>query len=134
MEWINPAHGKQRTDLDEILKTNMLLLTLDSIGTDTSVYSGTLYNSVEDKDFYLITTDGKLFDGSVSCNKTRQKDRVTNRMIRINTVLGDAGEVVAFQFVVLFKDGTMIDARGDYARTSLKIIRRNKLTDRGAIR
>ena len=121
MEWIDPKTGIRSEE--EIMKANKILSSLSLIGEDSSLYDSKLVNLVTKDDLYILTSNGKVYPGgSVKCKQTKQKDKIEKNTIK--PVLNEDSNTL--QFIAFFKDGTMIDARGHYARNNLKMIRRGK--------
>lgn len=131
MEWINPEYGTNRTR-DEIISDNGIKMSLDEYGSNTSLYAASLAPNITYKDMYIMTIDGKAYPGdSVQCIKTKTKDVITNKTV--NVIISSMNGVSVLQFIAFFKDGTQIDARGDYARTSLRIFKKKKRV-KGAVK
>ena len=122
MEFIDQAVGIRSNE--QILQANHVLSSLDKYGTDTSLYDISLLDMVTNKEYYVRTRDGRIYNGSVKCTETKQKDNL-NRCKFVINVLTIAGKEV-FQFMLLFPDGTWIDARGHYAATRLRIVQRRR--------
>lgn len=120
MEYIDKSVGL-RTE-EEIEKVNGILDSLDKYGTDTSLYSMELIHQITDKEKYVLTKDGKLYNGAVKCLQTKQKDKLVSKDVKIVVHVDDNNTPKYFQFMVWFNDGTQIDARGYYARNSLKVV------------
>lgn len=124
MEWINPDYSTDRTR-DELIADNGIKMSLDEYGANTSLYSASLAPNITYKDMYIMTRDGKAYPGdSVQCIRTKTKDVLTNKTV--NVIINNMDGVSVLQFMAFFKDGTQIDARGDYARTSLRIFKKKK--------
>jgi hypothetical protein len=117
MEYPNST-GKRTQE--EILKANGILYDLDAVGKDTSLYSLSILNKVTNDDLYVLTKDGKIKTGGIKCVKTKQKDKLVSGMVKVVIV----PKYDCFMFVATMPDGTDFDARGQYARTSLRIIRK----------
>lgn len=120
MEFIDKTIGIRSKE--QILAANKVLTSLDDFGTDTSLYDISLLDMITKKEYYVRTRDGRIYNGSVKCAMTKQKDSLSRCKFVINVTEMDGKEV--FQFMLLFPDGTWIDARGQYAATRLKIVQR----------
>lgn len=121
MEWIDEETGIRTTK--EIVAANEILTSLDEYGKDTSIYALHLLDAVDQEELYLLTSKGKLYNGGVMCKYTKTKDRINSKDIVVNLITNNTGLGLGFQFLLTFKDGTSIDARGLYARTALKVLR-----------
>lgn len=121
MEYIDKAVGIRTND--EILAANNVLMSLDEYGEDTSLYDIGLLDTVTSKEYYVRTKDGRIYNGSVKCSETKQKDNLSKCRFVVNVVKTVGGREV-FQFMLVFPDGTWIDARGRYAATKLRVVQR----------
>lgn len=120
MEWINPEH--EQRDPEQIVADTEVCQRLDAYGNDTSIYAIDLLPELNQKEVYVLTSDGRVYPGgSVKCMQTQQKNKITKDTVRV--VVDKQNNV--FQFIAVLDD-TMIDARGNYARTQLKSIRKGK--------
>jgi hypothetical protein len=117
MKYIDPIGIRPQ---EEIVKVNGILHDLNAIGDDTSLYTLSLLDKVTNDDLYILTRDGKIRTGGIRCLKTGQRDKVIRGTVKIVIV----PKYNCFMFVATMPDGTEFDARGQYARTSLKIIRK----------
>lgn len=120
MEFIDSTVGIRSNE--QILQANKVLNSLNDYGTDTSLYDISLLDNVTSKEYYVRTRDGRIYNGSVKCTETKQKDNLNRCKFVINVLTVADREV--FQFMLLFPDGTWIDARGQYAATRLRIVQR----------
>lgn len=122
MEYIDQTVGLRSQE--EIVSSNEILDSLDMYGYDTSLYDIRLLEEAnKDNQKYVLTKDGKIYNGSIKCIQTKQKDKISSNMVCV-VVKELPNKEKALQFVYPFNDGTVIDARGMYARTNLKIVRR----------
>jgi len=120
MEWINPEYKVREPE--EVIRDNGVLKSLSDRGSDSSLYDISLLPLATGRELYVDTKDGKVYSGVVKCLATKQKDKVNASNIVINVY-----KDICFQFMVLFSDGTWVDARGNYAKTQLKVVsRRNR--------
>ena len=122
MEWFNPkAAIKTAEELYEITDVQE---DLNEYGKYTSLYDIKLLPKVNKDELYIMTSEGKAYEGdTIKCKATKQKDKI--RVGSIYPVVNpDNG---TFQFKARFDDGTGIDARGEYAKTQLKIIQKRRV-------
>ena len=123
MEYVDRNTGVRNQK--DILQQNKVLTTLDEYGEDTSLYDIALAKSLTEKDLYVLTKDGRLYSGTIKCDKTKQKDKLEDCKFALNVIeLDDYSRV--FQIMLQFPDSTWIDARGHYARTHLRIVRKGR--------
>jgi len=98
-------------------------MSLDTYGKDTSIYDIGLLSSIEDKDLYVNTKDGKVYHGTLKDKETGEKFSIDKSKFRI-IVHRDEGVDAYCQIVVLLGIDVM-DARGSYAK-SLSVVSKRK--------
>ena len=123
MEYIDRNTGIRNQK--DILQQNKVLTTLNEYGEDTSLYDIALAKQLTENDLYVLTRDGRVYNGTIKCDRTKQKDRLKNCKFALNVLELDNGSCV-FQIMLQFPDSTWIDARGYYARTHLHIVRKGR--------